>query len=97
MHWPRSALLAVSDANRRGNYTVLRQIAAPTFRNLDGAPTLDAERRLSLKGSYATEPNRIAFELVFGAVDGQWRLCGVSISTRPERKASGGPAAPAPR
>lgn len=123
----RTALLTLNDANRSGNYTVLRDIAAPSFRDrnsaadlaavfaelrrarldlsiaallspeLDGSPALDADRRLRLKGSCATEPNRIAFELVFEAVDGQWRLYGLWIATRPSRMASGGPATPPAR
>jgi hypothetical protein len=72
-------------------------VAALLSPDLDGAPTLDADRRLRLKGSYATEPNRIAFELVFEAVDGQWRLYGLSIATRPSRLASGSPATPPAR
>jgi hypothetical protein len=123
----RTALLTLNDANRSGNCTVLRDIAAPSFRDrnsvadlaavfaeprrarldlsmaalllpeFDSSPALDADRRLRLKGSYATEPNRIAFEQVFEAVDGQWRLYGLSIATRPSRMASGGPTTPPAR
>ena len=100
----RSTLLALNDANRTGNYTVLRDLASPAFRernsaadlavtfaqlrrsNLDlgiaalmepalaGAPVLDAERRLHLKGEFATRPNRLVFELVFEDVRGRWQL-----------------------
>jgi hypothetical protein len=109
----RSALLTLNDANRSGNYTVLRDVAAPTFREgnsaadlaqifaelrrarldlgvaalmtpeLEAQPQLDAERRLRVRGSYPTVPNRIAFDLMFEAVGGHWLLHGISISTRP--------------
>ncbi len=118
----RSVLLTLNDANRTGNYTVLRDVSAPSFRErnsaadlaqifselrrarldlgvaavmspeLDGAPSLEAERRLRLKGSYPTAPNRIVFDLVFEAVGGHWLLHGISMSTRPARTAAGGPA-----
>lgn len=114
----RTTLMALNDANRTGNYTVLRDIAGPSFRErnsaadlgvifvelrrtrldlsvaalmqpvFDGAPTLDSERRLRLKGGYATEPNRILFDLVFEAVAGNWQLFGITISTTPSRTAA---------
>ena len=89
----RTTLLALNDANRTGNYTVLRDLAAPSFRErnsaadlaqifaelrrarldlsmaaimapeLDAQPALDADRRLRLKGSYPTQPNRVVFDL----------------------------------
>ena len=120
----RTSLLALNDANRTGNYTVLRDLAAPSLREknsaadlalvftemrkvnldlsaaalmapeLDEQPSLDADRRLRLKGYYPTEPNRIAFELIYEAVNGHWLLHSVSISTRPSRTAAGGVAAP---
>jgi hypothetical protein len=107
--------LTLNDANRSGNYSVLREIAAPSFRDrnsaadlaiifaelrrarldlsvaavlapeLDAAPALDDQRRLRLKGSYATAPNRIQFDLAFEAVEGQWRLHGLTIATRPSK------------
>lgn len=121
----RTTLLALNDANRTGNYTVLRDLAAPSFRERNSAadlshvfaelrrsrldlsmaailtpeleeqPSLDAERRLRLKGSYATDPNRIQFEVLYEAVAGHWQLHGIAISTRPSRTAAGGFAPPA--
>ncbi len=117
----RTSLLALNDANRSGNYTVLRDIAAPSFREknsasdlahifaemrrarldlsmaailapeLDEQPSLDGERRLRLKGHFATEPNRVVFDLIYEQVAGQWQLNGISISTKPSRSAAGGP------
>ncbi len=119
MHYlVRTSLLALNDANRTGNYTVLRDLAAPSFREknsaadlaqvfaemrrarldlsmaalqqpqFDGPPSLDAERRMRLKGFYPTEPNRVVFDLSFEAVGGHWQLHGVTISTAPSRTAA---------
>jgi hypothetical protein len=117
----RTSLMALNDANRTGNYTVLRDLASPSFREknsaadlaqifaemrrarldlsmaafmapeLDDQPSIDGERRLRLKGSFATEPNRIVFDLVYEAIGGHWQLGGITISTRPSRTAAGGP------
>jgi hypothetical protein len=118
----RTSLIALNDANRSGNYTVLRDIAAPSFREKNSAadlahifaemrrarldlsmaailapefdeqPSLDGERRLRLKGHFATEPNRVVFDLIYEPVGGHWLLNGISISTKPSRSAAGGPA-----
>lgn len=123
----RTTLLTLNDANRTGNYTVLRDLGAPSFRErnsaaelsqifaemrrarldltmaalltpeLDEPPSLDGERRLRLKGTLPTEPNRVVFDVVFEAVAGHWQLFGVSIATRPARSAAGGPAPPPAR
>ena len=117
----RTTLLTLNDANRTGNYTVLRDLGAPSFRErnsaaelsqifaemrrarldltmaalltpeLDEPPALDADRRLRLKGTLPTEPNRVVFDVVYEAVAGHWQLFGVSIATRPARSAAGGP------
>ncbi len=117
----RTTLLALNNANQTGNYTVLRDLAAPSFRErnsaadlaqvfgelrrakldlsmaallmpeIEGPPSLDADRRLRLKGSYATQPNRVVFDILYEAVAGEWQLYGLSISTRPTRAAAGGP------
>ena len=117
----RTTLLALNNANQTGNYTVLRDLAAPSFRERNSAadlaqvfgelrrakldlsmaallmpeieqpPSLDADRRLRLKGSYATQPNRVVFDILYEAVAGEWQLYGLSISTRPTRAAAGGP------
>ena len=114
----RSTLLALHDANRTGNYTVLRDLSAPSVRNrsssadlatvfaglrrsnldlsiaalgqpeFDGPPMLDAARRLHLKGEYATQPNRIVFEIVYEVVDGHWMMSDLSIATRPTAKSA---------
>jgi len=107
----RSVLLTLNDANRSGNYTVLRDLAAPEFqakntaadlaqsfsdlrrRNFDlfgaalidpqftSSPALDQNGRLRVTGFFPTRPQRIAFDLLFEVVRGQWRLFGISVAT----------------
>jgi hypothetical protein len=109
----RSALLTLNDANRSGNYTVLRDLAAPDFRarnsaadlaaifanlrarkfdlfavalvapRLSSPPALDTKRMLRLTGSFPTRPRRIAFNLTFQNVGGQWQLYDIAIATPP--------------
>lgn len=48
---------------------------------LSQAPGLDKEKgMLHLKGYFPGEPVRIDFELLYQAVDGQWRLFGISVN-----------------
>src|SRR5262249_41271265 len=119
----RSTLLTLNDANRSGNYTVLRDLAAPGFqtsntaadlsqifsdlrrRNFDlygaallapqltAVPALDQNGMLRLTGYIPTQPLQINFDLLFQAVNNQWRLFGISVAT-PET-ASGRPQAQA--
>ena len=107
----RSTLLTLNDANRSGNYTVLRDLAAPEFqarntaadlaqsfadlrhRNFDlfgaalldpeftSTPALEKNGRLHIAGFFPTRPQRITFDLLFEAVNGQWRLFGISVAT----------------
>jgi hypothetical protein len=106
----RSTLLTLNDANRSGNYTVLRDLAAPDFRakntaadlaqsfadlrrrNFDlfaaaliapqfAAPALDARGRVHLTGVFPTRPLQISFDMTFEALDGQWRLFAISVTT----------------
>lgn len=109
----RSTLLTLNDANRSGNYTVLRDLAAPGFQakntaadlariftdlrerhvdlfeaalmapQLTSPPRLDASGALRLTGNFPTKPLRIAFDLLFENVGGQWRLLGISVQTPP--------------
>ena len=122
----RSTLLSLHDAFRSGNYTVMRDLAAPAFRAantpeslakgftdlrskidlsavaysppaLATAPTLDQNKMLRITGNFATQPNEIVFDLTFQGVDNQWRLFGISVSTRPAQTAAATPApTPAP-
>jgi hypothetical protein len=122
----RSTLLTLNDANRSGNYSVLRDLAAPDFqarntaadlaisftdlrrRNFDlfavalaapqltATPALDANRMLRLTGLFPTRPLQIKFDLMFQAVNGQWRLDGIAIATpeAPVVQAADKPASP---
>jgi hypothetical protein len=106
----RTTLITLNDALRTGNFTVLRDIGAPGFREANTAarlaqafsdltrknidlsavtvitpqlteqPSLDHEKgMLRLKGYFPGEPVQINFELLYQAVDGRWRLFGLSV------------------
>ena len=106
----RTTLITLNDALQTGNFTVLRDIAAPGFREANTAarlaqtfsdlsrknidlsavtvitpqltepPSLDREKgMLRLKGYFPGEPVQINFELLYQAVDGRWRLFGLSV------------------
>jgi len=100
----RSTLLTLNDANRTGNYTVLRNFdlfaVAVTAPQLTASPALDANRLLRLTGLFPTRPLQINFDLVFEVVNGRWCLDGISVATPetpPQAEAAQQPAnAPAP-
>jgi len=101
----RTTLITLNDALQTGNFTVLRDIAAPGFREVNTAgrlaqsfsdltrknidlsavtvitpqltepPSLDREKGMLRPG----EPVQINFELLYQAVDGLWRLFGLSV------------------
>ena len=110
----RSTLLALENANRTGNYSVLRDLATAQFQSRNSAADLarifaDLRRRgldltpaavnvprlagtgipqthdpagpahLRLNGSLNAGRQAVDFDLVFLAVDSQWRLDGLSI------------------
>jgi len=106
----RTTLLTLNDAIQTGNYTVLRDIGAPRFRQANTAaqlaqafsnlasrnidlsvvsvitpqlkeqPRLDQkEKMLHMKGYFPGERMRLNFELLYQAVDGRWRLFGLSV------------------
>lgn len=128
----RLSVLTLNDAVHTGNYTVLRDVGAPAFREANSAaglaqafaplaksqvdlsavamiapqlsepPALDpANRMLRLKGTFPGEPVRIDFDLTYQAVNGVWRLFGLSVNpamaAAATATASGGLAPPAPR
>lgn len=115
----RVALITLNDALQTGNFTVLRDMGAPGFRDANTAarlsqsfselaakgvdlssvsiiapqltepPGLDqAKGMLHLKGYFPGQPVQINFEMLYQAVDGRWRLFGLSVQP--------GPPAPAP-
>jgi hypothetical protein len=92
------------------NYTVFRELAAPSFRernsdatlavifaslrqaNIDlsavvvlepqltAPPSIDNNHALHIEGTLATTPAPVRFELLFQAIEGRWRLFGVSVN-----------------
>lgn len=115
----RNSLITLNGALRTGNYTVLRDIGAPGFREANSAarlsqifsnlltqevdlsavavvapqltqqPVLDQEKgMLHLKGYFPGEPMQINFELLYQAVNGQWRLFGISVQPGPSQDAA---------
>jgi hypothetical protein len=112
----RSTLLTLNDANRSGNYTVLRDLAAPDFQarnaadlaqgfadlrqrkfdlygaallppQLTAVPAITEKGLLRLTGYVSTQPLQINFDLLFQAVDAQWRLYAIAIATPPNAAA----------
>ena len=109
----RTTLITLNDALQTGNFTVLRDIAAPGFREVNTAgrlaqsfsdltrknidlsavtvitpqltepPSLDREKGMLRPG----EPVQINFELLYQAVDGRWRLFGLSVQPSSSSKA----------
>ena len=119
----RTTLLSLNDALRTGNYTVLRDIASPSFReannagrlyeifsNLAGkninlsavallvpqvpqAPSIDQNKRLHISGYFPGNPIQLNFDLIFEAVNDQWRLFGIAVN--PTSSTTANPEAPA--
>jgi len=120
----RITLLTLNDAMQTGNFTVLRDMGAPGFRDANTAarlaqsfadlaskgidlsptsviapqltepPGLDQTKgMLRLKGYFPGQPVQINFEMLFQAVDGRWRLFGLSVQPGPAVAAQSAPAA----
>jgi hypothetical protein len=110
----RTTLSTLNDAIQTGNFTVMRDMGAPGFRDANTAgrlaqsfsdlaskgidlsptsviapqltepPGLDQEKgMLRLKGYFPGQPVQINFEMLFQAVDGRWRLFGLSVQPGP--------------
>ncbi|NVO14778.1 MAG: hypothetical protein HXX10_12140 [Rhodoplanes sp.] len=124
----RSTILALDHANRTGNYTVLRDLAAPGFQvntaarlaeifadqrrdklDLSGVaviepqlsllPQIEQNGMMRLAGFFPSIPKQVNFEMIFAAVDGQWRLFGLSVAlgqTSPAAPQAAPAAPPAP-
>jgi hypothetical protein len=105
----RTALIALDQANKTGNYTVLRELGAPGFQvnsadrlaeifarqrndhlDLSGVvaidpqltllPQVEASGLMHMAGFFPSVPQQVGFELLYAAVNGQWRLFGISVS-----------------
>jgi len=48
----------------------------PTY---DPKPSLDGDGKLMVKGTFPTEPSRLAFELDFIPSDGEWKLVRINV------------------
>jgi hypothetical protein len=110
----RTTLITLNDALQSGNFTVLRDMGAPGFRDanaaaklsqsfsdlsskgvdlspvsiiapqLTEAPGLDQSKgMLHLKGYFPGTPVQINFEMLYQAVDGRWRMFGLSVQPGP--------------
>jgi hypothetical protein len=126
----RESLLALDQANKTGNYSVLRDLGAPAFQannaarlaeifakqrnenvDLSGVvvidpqltllPQIEASGLLHMSGFFPSVPTQVNFDLAYAAVNGQWRLFGISVALgRTEPVAPAPPpqaAAPPPR
>lgn len=121
----RTTIIAVNQANKTNNYTVLRDLGSPRFREANTAdrlarifeslrkakfdlspvlfftpkllrpPTIEDSGMLGLTGFFDTRPQRVAFDLLFEDVKGEWQLYGINIATQQAPAASGQGATPA--
>jgi len=123
----RTTLLTLNDALQTGNFTVLRDVGAPGFREansaarlsqsfadlaskgidlsavstitpkLTEAPALDQQKgMLHLKGNFPGQPVQINFEMLYQAVEGRWRLFGLSVQPSTSLPKVDNPGNPAP-
>lgn len=129
----REALLALDQANKTGNYSVLRDLGSPAFQNNNPArlaeifakqrnenvdlsgvavidpqltllPQIEASGLLHMTGFFPSVPTQVNFDLAYAAVNGQWRLFGISVALgrtepvapAPPPQAAAPPAKPAP-
>ena len=129
----RESLLALDQANKTGNYTVLRDLGSPAFQansaarlseifakqrndnvDLSGVvvidpqltllPQIEANGLLHMSGFFPSVPTQVNFDLAFAAVNGQWRLFGISVALghaepaapEPPPQAAAPPPKPAP-
>jgi hypothetical protein len=120
----RATLIALNQANVTGNYTVLRDLGAPAFkennsadklaqvfastrqRKLDLAlvllvepklyrkPAITPKGLLRITGFFPTDRERINFDLMFQAVEGRWRLFGISANAASPQQAPAAQVAP---
>ena len=123
----RTTLITLNDAVQTGNFTVLRDMGAPGFREANTAarlaqsfsdlaskgidlsptsviapqlsepPGLDQKQgMLRLKGYFPGQPVQINFEMLFQAINGRWRLFGLSVQPGPSTPPPASASAPAP-
>jgi hypothetical protein len=122
----RESLLALDQANKTGNYTVLRDLGAPAFQansaarlseifakqrndniDLSGVavidpqltllPQIEGNGLLHMTGFFPSVPTQVNFDLAYAAVNGQWRLFGISVALGRTEPAAPAPPPPAPQ
>ncbi len=49
----------------------------------DEPPAINADGFLVAKGSYATKPSKVFFELKYVDQDGAWKLIGINVNVKP--------------
>jgi hypothetical protein len=94
--------LASPDFQKANSAARLAEVFGPLRkRKLDLSPVLffdpklvkpaavDASGMLRLSGFFDTRPERVLFDMLFQAVDGSWRLFGISVFTRPAAPPTG--------
>ena len=120
----RATLIALNQANVTGNYTVLRDLGAPAFKENNSAdklaqvfasirqrkldltlvllvqpklyrkPVITPKGLLRITGFFPTDREPINFDLLFQAVEGRWRLFGISADAASPQQAPTARAAP---
>lgn len=87
-----AAQLSQIFSNLRAQTVDLSAVAVITPQ-LSEPPVLDRQKAmLRLKGYFPGEPVRIDFDLIYQAIEGRWRLFGLSV--QPNRSAASAPQAP---
>lgn len=56
----------------------------------DGAPAINDDGFLVLKGSYPTKPSKVSFELKYVYEDDAWKLVGINVQVKPPEEKSAG-------
>jgi hypothetical protein len=120
----RATLIALNQANVTDNYTVLRDLGAPAFKENNSAdklaqvfasirqrkldltlillvqpklyrkPVITPKGLLRITGFFPTDREPINFDLMFQAVEGRWRLFGISADSASPQQAPAAQVAP---
>ncbi len=115
----RTTIIAINQANKTNNYTVLRDLGSPRFKEANTPerlarifeslrnakfdlspvlfftpkllrpPAIEDSGMLGLTGFFDTRPQRVAFDLLFEDIKGEWQLYGINIATQQAPAASG--------
>lgn len=58
----------------------------------DGAPDIDGNGVLSLRGAFDTTPSRVTYQLDFAASENEWKLVAIDVKVRGSQTTASGPA-----